>query len=137
LVELHEKLWGKKELEEQIIRTVALDAADFTHLQSHLDDLNPTRGSDQYKFEDVLGVKMEFLRSKANSTSSDFPQQTVWNRNLTDSSGSAISPSILASDEDVDDLANLPEIEVEGDEQRECSRFTNKIICIPLSQCRL
>ncbi|KAF5379025.1 hypothetical protein D9615_006070 [Tricholomella constricta] len=116
LVELHEKLWGKKELEEQIIRTVHLDVTDYLVLKSQLDGLNPTRGSNEYSREDVLRVKMDFLRSKPNLTSSAFQQQTGQRNPIpTTSSG---SPHILAEDADVEDPVDFPEITVDDDEQQ-------------------
>ncbi|KAF8273633.1 hypothetical protein EI94DRAFT_1913870 [Lactarius quietus] len=140
LVELHEKLWGKKELEDQIIRTVALNVADYFCLQGDLDGRNPTRGSDEYQPEDVLSVKVNFLRSKQNVTSSAFPQQAVHsNPNPTASSGSTISPSILADDADVDDLVDLPEITVDGDEEAEVlgSIFPQQIHYLDLTTLNL
>jgi hypothetical protein len=59
LLELHQKLWGKKDLLSELIRTVKLDDHDFTELKSQLKNLNsPNDG------EAILATKSAFLRSK-------------------------------------------------------------------------
>jgi hypothetical protein len=64
LVELHEKLWGRKDVFRQVFRAVDLTIDDFTHLQRDLHRLNSSRNQNSYVSRDVLEAKTTFLRSR-------------------------------------------------------------------------
>jgi hypothetical protein len=64
LVELHEKLWGRKDVFRQVFRAVDLTIDDFTHLQRDLHHLNSSRNQKSYVSRDVLEAKTTFLRSR-------------------------------------------------------------------------
>jgi hypothetical protein len=117
LVELHQKLWGKMELLDQIIRTVTLNVADFIDLQIRLDSLHPSRGSNNYMPQNVLGTKSGFLRSKESLNSPLSAQtKTYSDCNPTSSSGSTNSPFIFAGDADIDGLVDPPESTVDAND---------------------
>jgi hypothetical protein len=106
LVEFHKKLWGKTELLDQIIRTVILNVADFKRLQNRLESLHPSRGSDDYEPQIVLGAKSDFLRSLETSPALSAQAETYSHCDPTASNDSTNSPSIFAGDADVDDLVD-------------------------------
>lgn len=65
LVELHEKLWGRIDLLNEIFHFVNLTRTDFLELQLRLEAKNPSRSFPSYVATDVSAVKMGFLRSRA------------------------------------------------------------------------
>jgi hypothetical protein len=65
LVEIHQKLWGRRDLFDQIFRKANLTKSDFIELQAWLDGLNPSRSSESYISPDVLPTKLDFLRSRS------------------------------------------------------------------------
>jgi len=67
LVELHGKLWGQANLENEIIRTVRLDGSGFPELQNSI-----TTSAD------VLEVKSKFLRSKESVPEGDGIEVAAW-----------------------------------------------------------
>jgi hypothetical protein len=64
LVELHEKLWGQKDLFRQVFCIVDLTIDNFTHLQCDLHCLNSSQNQKSYVSRDILEAKMTFLCSK-------------------------------------------------------------------------
>ena len=66
LIELHTKLWGKRQFFDDIFRTATLTKADFIHLQQELHSHNPERNSDDYEVQNVLAIKADFLRSRSS-----------------------------------------------------------------------
>ena len=74
LVEIHQKLWGRRELFDQIFRTANLTKTDFIELQDQLHSLNPSRTYKSYVATNVLAVKSDFLRSKSVDTAAHFPK---------------------------------------------------------------
>jgi hypothetical protein len=65
LVEIHQKLWGRRDLFDQIFRTANLTKTDFIELQARLYNLNPSRSSESYITPDALPTKLDFLRSRS------------------------------------------------------------------------
>jgi hypothetical protein len=65
LVEIHQKLWGRRDLVGQIFRKANLDKTDFLALQSQLQILDPSRSSDSHVPMNVFITKSKFLRSKS------------------------------------------------------------------------
>jgi hypothetical protein len=63
---MHEKLWGKRDLFDQIFRSVNLTKTDFIELQNQLQNLHPSRRSESYVATNVLNVKADFLRSRSS-----------------------------------------------------------------------
>lgn len=85
LVEIHNKLWGRHDLFNQIFRTANLTKTDFIELQLLLERNDPSRRSPSYEAQNVLGVKAEFLRKKSSitiDTSAILDFDTARNRNL-------------------------------------------------------
>jgi hypothetical protein len=69
LVEIHSKLWGRRDLFDQLFRTAKLTKTDFIELQCLLHHHNTDRNSRSYVAKDVLAIKAKFLRSKSLSDS--------------------------------------------------------------------
>jgi hypothetical protein len=65
LVEIHQKLWGRRDLVGQIFRKVNLNKTDFVALQSQLQILDPSRRSEFHIPMDVFVTKSKFLRSRS------------------------------------------------------------------------
>jgi hypothetical protein len=65
LVEIHQKLWGRRDLFDQIFRTANLTKTDFIELQARLYNLNPSRSSESYITPDALPTKLDFLHSRS------------------------------------------------------------------------
>jgi hypothetical protein len=65
LVDVHNKLWGKRDLYDQIFRTAKLTKTDFIELQLRLHNHDPERNSESYIAKDVLAIKAEFLRPRS------------------------------------------------------------------------
>lgn len=65
LAEIHQKLWGRRDLVGQIFRKVNLTKTDFGELQDRLQNFNPSRSSASYIPMDIFAAKSEFLRSKS------------------------------------------------------------------------
>jgi hypothetical protein len=66
LSEIHLKIWNRKECRPDLFRKVEVSQADFDVLQDRLRGICPDRHSPNYDGrgnEDVLRVKLEFLRS--------------------------------------------------------------------------
>lgn len=63
LIEIHEKLWGRRDLFDQVFRTANLTKDHFIKLQTKLHILHPSRNSETYIAVDVLDTKSHFLRS--------------------------------------------------------------------------
>jgi hypothetical protein len=72
LVELHSKLWGKRDLFDEIFRTVTLTQNDFIELQQQLHSHDPERNSDSSESKDVTTIKAGFLRSKSTADPTAF-----------------------------------------------------------------
>ena len=64
-MEIHSKIWGRKDLIPQLFRTVEVTQAHYTALQKRLKVLHSDRDSPDYDGSkpDVLRVKLDFLRS--------------------------------------------------------------------------
>ena len=67
LVDLHSKLWGKRDLFDEIFRTATLTKNDFIELQQQLHTHDPERNSDSYVSKNVIAIKASFLRSKSTA----------------------------------------------------------------------
>jgi hypothetical protein len=104
LFELHSKLWGRKDLFDQIFRAVDLTADDFVQLQGDLHDLHPSRNHMSYQSRDVLTAKIGLLRSKPS-------------RPLT-ITGSLVPKVVLALDPTVAEAVNV-DVNIENDEEEE------------------
>ena len=105
LVEIHNELWGKRDLFGKIFRTATLTKSDFTELQCLLDALNPKRNSDQYEAEDVLATKSAFLRERSTGLDLDLGNGLV-PRPVLDSPRPPSSDIVLDDDDD-DDAAMM------------------------------
>jgi hypothetical protein len=64
LIEIHQKLWGRKDLSDQIFRSVQLTKTDFIELQLQIENCNSSHSSGSYVAADVLAVKSDLLRSR-------------------------------------------------------------------------
>ncbi len=64
LKEFHSKMWNKKDLKEELFRTVKITRAHYDKLQSRLNDRNPVRNSPEYNASkhNVLSVKLDCLQ---------------------------------------------------------------------------
>ena len=82
LTELHTKLWGKRQLFDDIFRTVTLIKAGFIQLQQQLHSRNPERNSNTYVAQNVLAIKAEFLRSRSSADSTAIASHIEPNDNL-------------------------------------------------------
>lgn len=102
LVEIHSKLWGRRDLFGDIFRTANLTEADFIELQSHLQELNPERNSESYEAKDVLAAKSAFLRSKSTPLSDTNLGIGLVPRLVFDASYSP-SPCVVDGPDDTDD----------------------------------
>ena len=69
LIDLHTKLWGKRQLFDEIFRTATLTKADFIELQHQLHRHDPERNSESYVVRNVLTIKADFLRSRSSADS--------------------------------------------------------------------
>jgi hypothetical protein len=108
LVELHQKLWGKADLLDAIIRTVTLSKEDLVKLQTQIQGLNPSRSSEF----DVQPVKSAFLRSK-NDLKDKAPADSNSGCGPTVTADLATTTSAVAHATDVGDLVDLPDSEVD------------------------
>jgi hypothetical protein len=66
LLELHRKVWGRRDLYDAIFRAVTLTKDDFIKLQRLLDQENPSLSARA----DVASVKADFLRERSVPLSS-------------------------------------------------------------------
>ncbi|KIK03233.1 hypothetical protein K443DRAFT_5495 [Laccaria amethystina LaAM-08-1] len=68
LQELHEKIWNRKDLYEELFRSVTLTLADYDKLQDSMTDLYPNREEKHYRvgIDGVLAAKLSVLRSSDN-----------------------------------------------------------------------
>jgi hypothetical protein len=115
LLEIHGKLWGRKDFSDQIFRTVQLTQTDFIELQLQLEKRNSSRSSGSYVAADVLAVKSDFLRSRNPVNAGADPRltksDTGSNTNLEppvaiDNTSMHVAPSNLADAMDVDSGAD-------------------------------
>lgn len=65
LVEIHQKLWGRRDLVGKIFRKANLTKTDFFELQTQLQKLDPSRSSESHILTNVLVTKSKFLRSRS------------------------------------------------------------------------
>jgi hypothetical protein len=65
LIEIHQKLWSRRDLVGEIFRKANLNKTDFFELQRELQTLDPSRNSESHIPMDVLPTKSEFLRSRS------------------------------------------------------------------------
>jgi hypothetical protein len=65
LVELHNKLWDRRDLFDQIFRRANLTEADFIELQCLLERNDPNRNTASYVAQDVIAIKSQFLSSRS------------------------------------------------------------------------
>ena len=65
LLELHTKIWDRKDLWQELYHTVEITAAHYDELQARLDKLYPKRHTPEYLAgtEGVLSTKLELLRN--------------------------------------------------------------------------
>ena len=85
LVEIHNKLWGERDLFGQIFRTANLTTTDFIELQLRLESNDPSRSSPSYVAQNVLDIKSDFLRKKSSiaiDATAILESDTTRNRNL-------------------------------------------------------
>ncbi|KIM46713.1 hypothetical protein M413DRAFT_23080 [Hebeloma cylindrosporum] len=66
IYELHQKLWGKRDLVGKVFRKASLTKTDFVELQRVLQSANPSRTSAAYTALDVSADKAAFLRSRSS-----------------------------------------------------------------------
>jgi hypothetical protein len=102
LVEIHNKLWGKRDLFGQIFRTANLTTTDFIELQLLLESNDPSRSSPSYAAQNVSNIKSDFLRKKSSIAidATAIPESdTTPNRNLVPSVyvSSLVPPSTLST----------------------------------------
>jgi hypothetical protein len=69
LMELHSKLWGRKDLSPSLFRKAHLTVERFHALQKGLTELHKDRDSVTYIAADVLPFKLQFLQSCDPTTS--------------------------------------------------------------------
>jgi hypothetical protein len=72
LVEIHQKLWGRRDLFDQIFRTANLTKTDFIELQAQLHHRNSSRTYKSYVATNVLALKSDFLRYRSVDTAANF-----------------------------------------------------------------
>ncbi|KAF8229807.1 hypothetical protein L208DRAFT_150294 [Tricholoma matsutake] len=112
LVEIHSKLWGKRDLLGRIFRTANLTTTDFIELQLRLESNDPSRSSPSYAAQNVLDIKSDFLRKKSSIAidATAIPEfDTTPNRNLVPSvyvSSLVPSTSTLPHAMEIDAAAN-------------------------------
>jgi hypothetical protein len=73
LQELHKKLWNRKELHEELFRSVRLTLADCNKLQDSMAKLYPNREEKDYRAgtDGVLAAKLAVLQSTDNHSVTD------------------------------------------------------------------
>ncbi len=68
LVEIHSKLWGRRDLFNKIFRLANLTKMDFIKLQLLLEGNDSSRSSPTYEAQNVLNIKADFLRKQSSIT---------------------------------------------------------------------
>jgi hypothetical protein len=63
LVELHRKLWGRKNIRDQIFRSIEVTEDNFWELQKQLQSANKDRDGEEYEASNVLDTKLKFLHA--------------------------------------------------------------------------
>jgi hypothetical protein len=63
LFELHSKIWGRKDLEQDLFNKLEITAAHYVELQKRLGRLYPNRNLEDYWNSDVLSTKLNILQS--------------------------------------------------------------------------
>jgi hypothetical protein len=67
LVELHSKLWNRKDLKPSLFRQVEVNVGHYHALVRSLEKEYPSRDSDDYNADDVLSVKLKVLNNPVNT----------------------------------------------------------------------
>ena len=70
LQELHKKLWNRKDIYQELFRSVTLTLADYNKLQESMTKLYPNREDNDY-LDGVLAAKLAVLQSKNNHSVAD------------------------------------------------------------------
>lgn len=136
LVEIHRKLWRRRDLFDKVFRTVNLAETDFIELQQKLHSLNPSRSSESYVAKDVLATQADFLRSRSFTdmetathfinydTSSDLVPQLVVDvsKDLTLSIATDVTEANIVDDTDDEGVGDMDSMDAsEAIEQSDVS----------------